>query len=74
MCCDPCRMRKGSWWLRAQVDRDVFRVQHSTLASTCARREVGSGSIQSAGRAEARMTDKLIWVKLGCIIRIVYHI
>ena len=37
MGCDPCRMRKGSWWLRVRVDRDVFRTQHSTLASTCAR-------------------------------------
>ena len=45
--CDPCRLRKGSWWLRARVDHDVFPVQHSTLASTCARREVECGSIQS---------------------------
>ena len=40
---------EGSWWLRARVDRVVFRVQHSTLASICSRREVEFGSIQSIG-------------------------
>ena len=51
-------------------ERVVFRVQHSTLASTCARREVDLARFnQSAGRAEPRTLDKLTWDHLDCSLK-----